>query len=780
MIKRTIAAFLFVVFVMSPLGAQQSGNFTISGYVQDQESGERLIGANVFDPDQQLGTTTNTYGFFSLTLPAGSLRLTVAYVGYRSSISELSLDRDLQLTISLQPAAVAGDTIEVVGEIIEQIEERSQMSVIDLPVLQIRSLPSLLGEVDVLKTLQLLPGVLSGNEGTSGLYIRGGGPDQNLILLDDAPVYNASHLFGFFSVFNADATKTVRLTKGGFPARFGGRLSSVLEINLKEGNNQEFKGHGAVGLIASRLTLEGPLGSDKTAFIISGRRTYADIIARPFMGEDIIGYYFYDLNAKINHTFSPKNRLYLSIYNGDDKFNFENRDSFGPGEERKESGGINWGNITSTLRWNHLFSNKLFANTTLIFSRYRFEVEIENEENDFREQARYFSGIRDISGKIDFDYIPNPRHHIRYGISAVHHTFEPGAFQVVAEEGSDLTLLDSVLTPSAQIEASEFSAYLEDDWDITSRLKANIGIHSSLFQVGSASYQSIQPRLSARFLVGDWAFKGAFATMRQNIHLLTNAGLGMPTDLWVPATPRVLPQESVQYGLGIARSLADKKFEFSVEGYYKTMDNLIEYREGAAFLDLEEDWQDKVTSGSGESYGLEVFLQKKHGRTTGWLGYSLAETNRKFPDVNFGEEFPYRYDRRHDVKIAVSHQLQDHLEISSTWVYGTGNAITLARATFTDTEPTINNINIFSGTTEYYDGRNSFRAPAYHRLDIALRYHRVVDGERSGTLSLSIYNAYNRYNPYFLYFGENDDNEPALRQVSLFPIIPSLSYSFHF
>ena len=778
--------------------AQTDPVHTLSGYVEDAASGEKLIGAVLYEPTLQKGATTNRYGFFSLTLPAGPLKVVVFHIGYQSDTLATRLDQDLQLTIALQPTPLEMGAVQVEAERLDPIQEQSQMSVVQVPIRQIKNAPVLMGEVDVLKTLQLLPGVQSGAEGMSGLYVRGGSPDQNLLLLDGAPVYNASHLFGFFSVFNANAIKNVQLTKAGFPARYGGRLSSVLEVDMKDGNMKTFEGEGSVGLIASQLTLQGPLRKDRTSFIVSARRTYIDLLIRPFLpSNNKGGYHFYDLNAKLNHIFSPNSRVFLNVYGGDDRFwsDIEEEDT---GDNYREKDAIaanfGWGNITSTLRWNYLFSNQLFGNLTAIYSRYQLSTAVDHRSTTTLDgeretdtlRLRYRSGIRDWGLKLDFDYIPNPAHYIRFGGSSTLHTYSPGAAQIKVNP-ADGAPEDTTL--AAQItDALEYSLYGEDDVRLTDRLKANVGLHTSGFLVNDEFYTSLQPRVSTRYLLpSDWAVKASYALMRQYIHLLSNSTVGLPTDLWLPATERVRPQWSRQFGVGLARQFKDQ-YEFSLEGYYKTMTNLIEYREGASFLvgfGENEDWQDKVEIGRGWSYGTELFVQKKRGRTTGWIGYTLSWTKRRFDRLNQGRTFPYRYDRRHDLALVLTHQLKQSTNFSLTWVYGTGNAATLPVARYHGyrghsvggREIWIPDIPPYE--TQIYGDRNSYRMSAFHRLDLGFNF-----GDKHG-FGLGVYNAYNRKNPYFIYF--DDDYDPnttdikrRAKQVSLFPLLPWLNYRFKF
>jgi len=778
-----IPAFLLLL----PCSASWAQKYTVSGFIKDAASGESLIGANVFDKNTQSGNSSNTYGFYSLTLPADSVTLIYSYVGYAPQKFTFYLDKDTTLNVELISNAVL-DEIVVKANEGEAIQEITQMSSISVPISQIKSLPSFMGEVDVLKVLQLLPGVQSGSEGSSGMYVRGGGPDQNLILMDGVPVYNASHLFGFFSVFNPDAINNVELIKGGFPARYGGRLSSVIDISMKEGNMKEFKGEGSIGLISSKLTLEGPISKDKTSFIVSGRRTYIDLLARPLIkastdGDETVGYYFYDLNAKINHKFSDKDRLYLSAYLGDDKGYSFYRDDYDYQFDRtkyEEEVGLRWGNITSALRWNHVYNPKLFSNLTLTYSRYRFNtkaeetsetIESNGDKNFYYYQWLYHSGINDLAAKIDYDFIPSSNHYIRFGASATYHTFSPGALNVKENVFVDTTL------GAQKTYALEFASYIEDDFEVNRMLKINAGLHFSGFKVNGKLYTSLQPRLSTRLLLADdLSLKASYVKMTQYIHLLTNSGIGLPTDLWVPATDKIKPQQAHQLALGLAKTFK-KTYEISLEGYYKTMDNLIAYKEGSSFVGIGTDWQNKVERGKGQSYGAELFIQKKEGKTTGWIGYTLSWTHREFDNLNFGKRFPYKYDRRHDLSVALVHHWKDHIDVSMSWVYGTGNAVTLPKASY---QGSTHSYGSYYGDEIYYYGdRNSFRMNDFHRLDLSIAFRKKKKwGERTWTFG--VYNTYNRKNPFYLDIGYDDHGNRKFVQYSLFPIMPSVSYSFKF
>lgn len=795
--------FLILIWCCLTTVIQAQETYTISGYVQDANSGEKLIGANVYDAETYEGSITNTYGFYSISLPPGSKQITFSYIGYADQVMTVDLKSDQTLVINLEPQN-ALEEIEIVAEKQRNIAEETSMSTIEIPILQIKKIPALLGEVDVLKALQLLPGVQSGGEGTSGLYVRGGSPDQNLILLDGVPVYNASHLFGFFSVFNSDAIKDVKLVKGGYPARYGGRLSSVLDITLKEGNMKEIHGAGSIGLISSKFMLEGPIKTDKTSFLISGRRTYADLIFKPFIKAGFAsdgqgssgdaGVFFYDLNAKLNHVFSEKDRLYLSAYAGKDKF-FAEYNEKDEDYEDSYGFGFGWGNLTSALRWNHLWTPKLFSNTSLTYSRYNLNLAFSNEINDKVLDEKdeigfsYDAGVRDVALKLDFDYYPNPNHFIRFGVSAVQHEFIPGTFNFVIKENS--FDLDTTFGQK-DISSQEFDLYVEDDMKITEKLKANVGVHLSGFNVQNTFYSSAQPRASLRYMIADdQSLKLSFATMAQYINLLTSEGIGLPTDLWVPTTARIKPQESWQVAAGYAFKISDD-LNMTLEGYYKKMDNLVSFKEGEGLLgeglfadSSTSELDERITQGEGTAYGMELFLQKQTGKLTGWVGYTLSWSNRQFEDINFGEAYPFRYDRRHDVSIVAQYEISDRIDIAGTWVYGTGNAVTLANSTYKILTPR------GEGTSgreiEDYQEKNNFRMGAYHRMDIGINFTKEK-AKHTRTWSFGAYNAYNRRNPYLLFIDNdvtyNQNNERIasknLKAQSLFPVVPYFSYSFKF
>lgn len=793
--------FTFFFLLVSITSFAQS-RFTVSGYIREKGSQELLIGVNVYLPNSSIATTSNTYGFYSLTIPGkDSVTLIFSFVGYQRIEQRIGLRKSAQLNIDLAPATQLQEVVVSARRQEEKVSESSQMSTIDLPVNQIKKIPAFLGEKDVLKVLQLMPGVQKGSEGQSGIYVRGGGADQNLIILDDAIVYNANHLFGFFSTFNGDALKSVELTKGGFPARYGGRLSSVIDLNMKEGNKEKLHGEGGIGLISSRLTLEGPIKKGKSSFLVSGRRTYLDIVARPFIKaqstgdtKDNGGYYFYDLNAKLNYDFGRKDKVYLSGYFGQDRFYVESKSS----AESNESN-LNWGNITATARWNHLFNEKLFANTSFILSRYQFGIGslyVDKAQSSENFTLKYDSRINDIGIKSDFDYFPDHRHSIRLGVAATRHRFIPSAIVLK----SDQTNLEKEANP---IDVLESGIYGEDTWKLTDRFKMNVGLRLSYFLAQNRNYIRPEPRFSAALkLVENLSAKVSYAEMNQFVHLLSNTGIGLPTDLWVPTTRRVAPQNSKQVAAGIAKDFPSQDLALTVEGYYKVMNNILAYKEGSTFLNLdglgaqEVSWEDNVTAGKGWSYGGEVLLQRKAGRFSGWVGYTLSWTQWQFAELNGGKKFYPKYDRRHDISVVGIYELSPRITLSGTWVYGTGNALTLPISTYqayvdrfnsSRRNPTIvDRIQWSSQTVNEYGEKNSFRAEPYHRLDFGIQFHKKLK-RHERTWEFSLYNAYNRRNPFFYDIvpetrttGSTVETKTVLKKYSLFPLVPAFSYNFKF
>ncbi|MFH1121720.1 MAG: TonB-dependent receptor [Bacteroidota bacterium] len=778
-----------LLVISSHLYAQEK--YSISGYVRESGSRELLPGVNIYLPELKAGTTTNNYGFYSVTLPRGKYEIRFSFIGYQTVVLNVDLGQDINQDIDLKSTINLSEVV-ISAEKAERISESSRMSMISLPVNQIKNIPALLGEKDVFKALQLMPGVQKGSEGSSGIYVRGGGPDQNLIILDDAPVYNASHLFGFFSIFNGDALKSVELTKGGFPARYGGRLSSVVEMTMKDGNKEKFSGEAGIGLISSRLLFEGPVVKEKASFLVSARRTYIDALIRPFMNDEgKAGYYFYDLNAKVNYDISSRNKLYLSGYFGRDKFHVTTRDYYDNNDNYQSKSGLYWQNATGTLRWNHLFSNRIFSNTSLIFSRYNLRIYSKEKDNSGEYLLEYNSGIRDFALKYDLEYHVSTTYTLRTGIQTTNHLFTPSA--IVEKDSEALIEFKNETTYNS----FETGLYLENNFNFSGKLQLNAGLRLSHFIADKKNYISPEPRLSVNYLISEGlSAKIAYAEMNQYIHLLSNTGAGLPTDLWVPSTDRVSPQNSRQISGGLAKDLPAYNITVTLEGYHKWSSNILGYKPGASFLLLDDPsdaqsftWQDNVTAGSGRSYGAELLIHRKTGKLSGWIGYTLSWTRLQFDEINFGKEFWARYDRRHDLSLVAIYTLNNRITISGTWVYGTGNAITLPMGEFPaeQHQPFASLLGSFNYNNWYFNATdygevNSFRMRAYHRLDFAVQFHKQKKNVER-TWEIGLYNAYSRKNPYF-YFVEstynNDLVTSKLRQVSIFPIIPSVTYSIKF
>jgi hypothetical protein len=770
-------------------------HYTISGFVEDSISGEALIHASVINGNSKAGIVTNDYGFFSILSNTDKIQLDISYVGYKKqSISITNLKKDTTLKLRLSPYTRLEEVI-VVGNKGEKVKS-AQVSMSKIDLKKAALLPVLVGENDLVKTIQLLPGVQSGTEGTGGLQIRGGSQGDNLVLLDGASVYNVNHLWGFFSVFNTDAIQNVELYKGGFPARYGGRLSSVLDVRMKEGNNQKFEGSGSIGLISSKLTLQGPIVKDKTSFIISARRTYFDIFTKPFTKD--FGYYFYDANVKINHRFSSNSRLFLSFYTGkDDMFYNLNEDFFGAGSVNKTKSNTSWGNITSSLRWNYIFNSKLFLNTTLIYSKYQADVNSEVQSILLNEQQanteKSFSNLQNKSALLDFSYFPNTQHSVKFGGSYTYFTYLPISKNVNNTKSGVLSYDTTYWNQN--IYAHEMHLYIDDDIDFTPKLKSNIGLHASFYHVKNKWYKSLEPRISVRYLLtSDLSLKVAYTEMNQyvfqypNIMNLYRKGgsvtINANPEIWLPATDILPPQKSKQIVVGSFLSL-DKGYEISVEGFYKTLSNAIDDGE-FNYNQQPAKWENLFEIGKGRSYGLEFYAEKKLNKTTGWIAYTLSKTERQFDNLNNGKSFPYIFDRRHNLNLVVNQKFSNRFDIGIVWVYGSGRCITLPDAQY------ISNFNFATGESNsdkndiaVQSTKNAYRMPAYHRLDIGLNFHKQKKwGER--TWSMGVYNAYNHHNSFLVYAdyeqvnGQSVTDKKVLKSISIFPILPYITYSFKF
>lgn len=788
---------LFLLWINYPAVAQSK--VSLSGYVEDAQTGEELIGATVRVLELEgTGTTTNIYGFYSLTLPPGNYTLAYNYIGYARETRELQLTEDLKLSVSLRPADVQLKEVVVSTE-----REDANVSEVDmgrekLSIEQVQKLPALFGEVDILRTIQLLPGVQNAGEGTTGLFVRGGSADQNLILLDEATVYNASHFLGFFSVFNPDAIKNLEIYKGGIPARFGGRLSSILDIQMKDGNDKDFVFSGGIGSISSRLTAEGPIVKDRSSFILSGRRTYADVFLRLSPNEDINNntLYFYDFNAKLNYKLNDNNRFFLSGYFGRDVFGVE--DLFG----------LDWGNTTATARWNHVFSDRLFLNTSLIYSRFDYGFDANDGVNSFL----WKSLLEEQNLKADFSWFLNPENTITFGLNSIYHHFGPPEITFEGEtEIDDIELFDRY--------AIEQAFYAGNEHKINEKLSLEYGLRYSFFMnVGpgkvyqyqdvlprtdatitdTLSYESLEkikfydglePRFGARYLLGESSsVKASYNRMFQYLQIASNATAGLPIDRWIPSDPYIRPLIGDQLAAGYFRNFRNNTFEASVEVYYKWMQRLIDFKPAAQIL-LTNNIETEVLEGKGWAYGAEWLLRKNTGNTTGWIGYTLSRTMRQVPGINNNQPYPARYDRIHDLSVVLTHELNPRLSLSGTFVYSTGAAVSF---------PSGRTVIAGQEMPVYDEGRrNANRMPPYHRLDLSatLKGRQRKNRKWEGSWVFSVYNAYARKNAFTITFEEVFNNDPSFEPDSgdpivsrelgavklyLFSIIPSVTYNFKF
>ena len=789
---------------------------TVSGYVFDAETGEALIQCNVYDKNTMTGVVTNNFGYFSLSLPNSNSPgiIVFSYLGYETQEVATS-GKGAVLNIRLTPKQTNLNEVTIEAKKNNNEILSTDMGKMSMKAAEINAIPAIGGETDVLKAITLLPGIKQGVDGSSGFYVRGGGPDQNLILLDGVPLYNPYHLWGFLSTFNADAINNIEITKGAFPARYGGRLSSVLDITMKDGNNLKWDKDVSIGLLSAKFMAGGPIKKDVSSIMISARRTYADLIymliyqMQNSSDDDTEkkGYNFTDINLKYNYKFSGKDRLFVSAYFSRDKYFYKQKyevpfDNFTTTEKIERSEG--WGNITASARWNHLFGQKIFMNTTVYFFFFFYYTnnyydnksdepeEIPNKEN----KVEYSSRVEDISIKQDYQYFPSDKHQIRFGIGSIFHYFKPGVSVYASETGKET--IENNMTNN-DIGATELSAYIEDNFDLCRVIKLNAGVRISGFLVDNTGYFSAQPRISTRFLLSkNTSLKIGYAKMTQYIHLLTSSSIVQSSDLWVPSTKNIKPEHSQQLSAGVS-SLFKNKYLLEIEGYYKTMDNLIEYKDGANFMDSGTTWEDKVASGKGDSYGVEFFLKKKVGKLTGWVGYTLSWTKGKFEDINFGREFPFRYDRRHDISLVAMYKFNEKWSLNGTWIYYTGNAVSVPTyayaapgydgefhswSSFPSPYMTTSSDIASSGIIESYESRNNYRLPAYHRLDVSATYS-WKKKKTLQKLSFGITNLYNRMNPSFYYtshYVDNETHEPALiyYKVTLFPFMPILSYKISF
>jgi hypothetical protein len=746
----------------------------INGFISDAETGEALIGANVYIEGKNIGASTNQYGYYSISLKPGEYKIHCNYMGYKEKITAIQLTGKERLNIELVPQALSTEAIEVIGEAVDENVSAPEMSVVTVNPTEIKSVPIIFGEQDVLKTIQLLPGVTAGSEGSSGFQVRGGGMDQNLILLDEAPVYNAAHFLGFFSVFNSDAINSAKLTKGGGPPEYGGRLSSVFDIKMKEGNKKQMSFNGGIGLISSRLGIEGPINGGKGSYYISARRTYADLVMKlvdPDTYDDLT-LYFYDLNLKANYQISDKDFIYLSAYLGRDELGFEDRF------------GIDWGNTTTTLRWNHIYNDNLFSNTSLIYSNFDYVISFENGDGIID----ITSGIEDINLKQSYNWYLNQKHQLNFGLDINYHTFIPGEISSSGETSINNFAIDNK-------KAIEAAVYLGHEWNINTTFSLNYGLRYSHFSLigpgayynfdddGNAinekeyesneiikSYGGLEPRFSAKAMIDRYSsVKLSLSRNQQFIHLVSNSGGGSALDVWHPSTNNIKPSMADQIALGYFRNFDDNRIESSVEVYYKKLYDIVDFKNGADLL-FNPYLESQFVFGEGTAYGLELLLKKKQGKFTGWLAYTLARSERSFPEIDNGDTFVNVNDRTHDFSLVAMYNFTEKWNFSANWIYYTGLAATYPSGKY----------NIDGETINYYTSRNGHRWPDSHRLDLSVTYHFNKRGRYESSLNFSVYNSYGNKNPYSIRFRENEDNPEQTEAVKvyLFTYFPSISYNF--
>jgi hypothetical protein len=761
-----------VIFLLLSTQLTAQSKYSLSGTISDAQNGEALLGAAVTVVELKgTGVVTNDYGFYSLTLPQGDYTVKVSYVGYEDNILRIKLDKSQKLDIKLSSGAQLQEVVIKATREDDNVT-KAQMGAEHLEIKEIDKVPVIFGEKDILKTIQLLPGVKSAGEGNSGFNVRGGASDQNLILLDEAPVYNASHLLGFFSTFNSDAIKDATIIKGNAPAQYGGRLSSVLDIKMKEGNDKTYNVNGGVGLISSRLSVEGPIQKEKSSFLISGRRTYADVflkLSEQFKDNKL---FFYDLNAKMNYRLNDKNRVYLSGYFG--------RDVLGIGKDI----GIDWGNKTGTLRWNSLISPKWFSNTSLIYSDFGYNVKFTQNKKTYNIN----SAIRDVNLKQEFQYYPNTKNAWRIGLNVIHHTLTPSRFK---GEGIPID------TKTETRFGLENALYVNNTWNVAPKLNVDYGLRTSLYSVlGKGtfrfydrgelydyttlknnelgkSYLNFEPRLSASLRVDEkMSLKAAYARNTQHLHLLSNSGTGEPTsDIWVANSYSIKPEIADQASVGVFRNFADNKYEFSVEGYYKNMQNQVDFKDGAD-INTAADVETELLFGKGRAYGVELLMRKRTGKFTGWVSYTWSKTEKQITGINQGNWYVARQDRTHDVSVVGIYQLTKKWSMSGAWIYYTGNAVTFPSGKYN-----VNGNNIL-----YYTERNGYRMPAYHRLDVSATYESDRKGRYQSSWNFGVYNAYGRKNAYQIQFEDDPLDKTRTRavQTTLFQWVPSVTYNFKF
>lgn len=777
----------------------------IQGSVRDANNGTLLAGASVYDRLSGQGTATNMEGNYRLNLRSGISNLQVSFVGYQSvSVPLSSISSDTVINFALSPDTALLKEVVIRSHSIRDASpvHSTQMGKMSFTTKTLRQTPVLLGEADIIKTLQLTPGVAMGTEGTAGLYVRGGNNDENLFLIDGNPVYQVNHIGGMFSAFNPDAIAGMDFYKGGFPARYGGRLSSVVDIRTCEGNAEKVKGNITVGLISGNMSLEGPLFNKNTTFHIALRRTWLDVLSAPALAlvnkaqkkngnKYRMRYAFHDLNGKIVHRLSEKDKLFISIYQGNDVFHTgyrESTDNQYMVSVSDMNNRMRWGNLLTTAGWEHRYNTRLTSKVTALYTRYRSQLRYRSMQEDGRpgttDYQKDFSenlsenGIQDMGMRASFDYRSHGNHRIRFGTDLLYHIFEPEFARYQQNSGkTPATNPPAQILSNEKLKGTEYAVYAEDDWHIHPKLLLNGGVRLSAFNTGKKTFFNAEPRLSARWLLHpDLSVKASYARMAQYVHQLCNSYLNLPTDTWMPVTNKLKPLLSDQISAGVYYSLRDT-WQFSMEGYYKKLHNLLDYKDGFTFIPGAAEWESKLATGSGRAYGLEWMVRKESGRTTGWIGYTLSWADRQFDEINGGRTFRSRYDNRHKLNIVVNHKINPLVEVTGAWTYSSGNRTTLPLERYIGEESD------YIPNIEYVSERNNYQMPAYHRLDLGMNVYRPKKKNRMGIWNISVYNAYCRMNPFMVYQATKtmgNQSFPRFRQMSYFPVIPTVSYTYKF
>ncbi|HMJ68079.1 MAG TPA: carboxypeptidase-like regulatory domain-containing protein [Cyclobacteriaceae bacterium] len=778
----------WIIAVLLLLGHETLAQAVLSGTVKEINTGEHIPYCHVL-VNNSAGAAANSYGFFSVEIPKNTtVELRFTAIGYNPFITSLSTEADTVLSIRLSPKTQTLDEV-VVNSVTDESIMRADGE-IQLPIAVVKTAPLLLGEKDAMKVLQTLPGVLRGAEGSTALYVRGGTPGQNLIMLDGAPVYNANHLFGFFSVFNADALKSVSFWKSGMPARYGGRLSSVVDIQIKEGNKEKFTGAGGIGLLSSRLTVEGPIHKGKGSFIASARRSYLDLVTAPFMtGGNKQAYNFIDLNLKANYEINSKNKIFISSYFGSDHLIIAEKEVAGntTGSTSQSRADLSWGNATVTARWNHLVNQKMFLNSSLIYSGFNFKLENKFQRDGLtprNEFQSYRSLVKDLSAKVALNYFLNSKHTIESGLEMTSHFFTPIMHRkadFVKEQFSDRTERTTAL---------EGVIHIGDTWAVSPNAILQYGVRGTIFNSMGKTFMRAEPRVRATYsLKHSVSIFGSYSRINQFIHLLSNTGIGLSTDLWVPATPLIKPQQSDQFAIGILKSFQEPALTISFETYRKYMRHIISYSENATFLSIsdsesEYDWQNNIVAGNGKSYGSEILIEKKTNKFTGWIAYTLSWTVHQFNELNQGKSFFPRHDARHAINTVLSYKISPRIHLSANWVFTSGNALTVPQGYYPTITTNFLQPQLLASTVPYFGLRNSYRSEPSHRLDVGIQFHKTRKHFKR-YWEIGVFNVYNRKNPFYYYLERTyypgpDVNIIDLKKRSLLPIIPSVSYNFEF